>query len=300
MKIKKCLTSILIVLISVFTFYGCAEVEFIRAIDGTNKIIDKLVIQLDESKINKCGKTLDEVMGSIQSDMITFRNSIATWKEQFVVYPDLYGQLQTGIYSEVTVPSKSQISIVIEFANWSMFGLFYGKSDIEDFEYQEAMTDVGPFIEKILNDEYYIEDEGLFFYKYSMIKDTGIINDLENITINGINYYEKYTNITKDLYNKDDIDISQIFVYPDDRIYSNADEKVVEQGLTMLRWDFSDKADDFEMTIYKLAPKGVSWYVLALILSVIATIVVFVLICKNVKNQHIEKITKQEVEKDER
>ena len=55
MKTKKIFTIIFLLLVSVTTFFGCAKVEFIRAIDSSETIIDKLAISLDESKINKAG-----------------------------------------------------------------------------------------------------------------------------------------------------------------------------------------------------------------------------------------------------
>ena len=69
MNLKKKLASVFVLVLSALTLCGCANVEFIRAIDSSNTIVDKLVIEVDESKINKCGKELNEVMKSIESDM---------------------------------------------------------------------------------------------------------------------------------------------------------------------------------------------------------------------------------------
>lgn len=301
MNLKKKIASLFMLIISAFTLCGCANVEFIRAIDSSNTIIDKLVIEVDESKINKCGKELKDVMKTIESDMTVFRNSIDAWKEQFLVYPELYLKMQKGIYAEVSFPTSNQISIAVQFSDWSMFGLFYGMTEIEDFEYQEALEDFGPFINKIINKEYEESEYGLFLVKYSIIKDTGLINDLENITVNGTNYYEKYSELTNNWYTKDDINFSQIFAYPDERLYSNADVREVEGGMTFLKWDFSDKSTDFEMKIYKLAPRSISWYILALIITAIVITVLIIVIYKKSKKGNVTvKITKQEVEKDER
>ena len=81
MIFKKYFTIISLLLFSVFSFFGCANIEFIRAIDSSNTIIDKLVINLDESKINKSGNELADVMNSIDSDMISFRNEIEKWNK---------------------------------------------------------------------------------------------------------------------------------------------------------------------------------------------------------------------------
>ena len=58
---KKYFTIILMLVISCLTFVGCANIEFIRAVDASNTIIDKLVIELDRSKIEKSGADYDTI-----------------------------------------------------------------------------------------------------------------------------------------------------------------------------------------------------------------------------------------------
>ncbi len=301
MIFKKYFTIISLLLFSVFSFFGCANIEFIRAIDSSNTIIDKLVINLDESKINKSGNELADVMNSIDSDMISFRNEIEKWKLQFASYPDLLQKLKLGIIVEVSKPLINQISIAIQFSDWQMFGLFYGYAEIEDenFEYSKAIQDVGPFIDKILAGEYSQENYGLFLIKYSILKNNGIIDDIKSFEFDGINYYNKYIELMNNRYGIDDVNVSQIFAYPDDRIYSNADNQEIEGDLTLLRWDFNDKDENFEMVIYKLTANSVWWYILAFVISVIFIgIMLFVIKRKN-KGKTEEIITKRDIESNE-
>ena len=63
-----------------------------------------------------------------------------------------------------------------------------------------------------------------------------------------------------------------------------------------MRWDFDDKSEDFVMEMYKLTPKAMWWYILALGISAIVVIVLLAVIFAKSKNQKIEKITRWEVE----
>ena len=170
---------------------------------------------------------------------------------------------------------------------------------IEDFEYKSVMEDVGPFIDNILNEEYSTENYGLFLIKYSMLKNNGILDNIEGFEYNNTNYYDKYIAMTNNHYGLSDMSVSQIFAYPDDRIYSNADESYVEGNTTFMLWDLSDKCENFEMQMYKLYPKTTSWYAFALIISAIFVIVITIVIARKYKKEPIEKITRWEVEKND-
>lgn len=297
MKFRKYLLTFVLVILSIFGLSGCAKVEFIRAVDSQDVIIDKLIIEVDESKINKSGVDLNTVMTAINDDMVAFRISVEKWKLQFVGYPEIMDSIEKGIYVEVT-PIKNKISLAIQFSNWQMFGLFYGYTEIEDFEYSAVMEDVGPFIDNIINEEYSDENYGLFLIKYSMLKNNGILDNIEDFEYSGNNYYDKYVSMTNNHYNLSDISLSQIFAYPDDRIYSNADESYVEGNMTFMLWNLSDKDENFEMQMYKLYPRSTRWYALALIISAIFVVVITIVIARKHKKEPIEKITRWEVEKD--
>lgn len=295
MKLNKLFITFVIVLSTVF-MTGCANIEFIRAIDATNTVVDRLVIELDESKINKAGQSLDTVMSAINNDMITFRNSVSDWKLKFSDYPNLLNLIDNGIKVEVALPKSNQIYLTIQFSSWDMFGLFYGYSEIEDFEYTSVMSDVGPFVDEILAKNYGQENYGLFLIKYFILKNAGIVDDLETFEYSGVNYYEKYKSLLNNHYNIDDVKVSEIFAYPDDRLYSNADEKEIQANMTLLRWNLDGKSKDFEMEIYKLYPNTTIWYVLALVISAIVVTILIVVYIKKSKNEHTREITKKEVE----
>ena len=298
MKRWKYLTIIFVMLICVTSFFGCANVEFIRAIDSTNTIIDKIAISIDESKVNKAGSDLVTVTNMIESDMVQFRNGVTDWKErQFAEFPELYESVKTGIKVEVSKHRKNELSLAIEFRDWKMFGLFYGYAEAEDFDYVKFIEDKGPFINNILNGKYEDNSYGLFIIKYSILKSMGLENSIQNFDYNGTNYYEKYKAYFMNRYGMEDIELSQIFAYPDDRLHSNADDSEVQGDLTLLKWNLSDKEDDFEMSIYKIAANSSSWYILALAISAIAGIIILIVIKKKSKGQIVQIIEKKDLEK---
>ena len=298
MRKWKYLTIMLVMLVCVTTFFGCADIEFIRAVDSSNTIIDKIAISIDESKVNKAGSDINTVVGMIENDMVLFRNSVTEWKEvQFLEYPELFESVRTGIKVEVSKPRKNEISLAIEFRDWKMFGLFYGYAEAEDFEYSKFIEDKGPFIKNILSSDYEDNNYGLFIIKYSILKSVSLENDIPNFECNGTNYYQKYREYFVNRYGMEDVNLSQIFAFPDDRLHSNADDSEVQGDLTLLKWDLSSKSEDYEMTIYKIAANSSAWYILALALSAIAGIVILIVIKKKTKGQIVQIIEKKDLEK---
>ena len=80
MRVKKLIVMLVLIIVSVCTFAGCAEVEFIRTVDSYYTIMDKFVITLDK---NKLGANYNTVKEAIHEDMITFRNYVYSWVDSF-------------------------------------------------------------------------------------------------------------------------------------------------------------------------------------------------------------------------
>ena len=298
MKFKKLLISLSLIIVAIISMSGCAKVEIMRTVDSYRVIMDKLVVTLDK---NKLLNNYDNVRNSVIADMITFRNYVHDWIEGYKdEYPKVYLDMKEGIICEVPESQNNELSVVITFADISFFAVFYGLADINDVEYAHAMEDVGPFIQEIFDQEYQSEEFNLFLYKYSMVSNKGLLSTVKDYKIDGIdtNYYDKYTELTG--CSLSDLDVTQIFAYPDDRLYSNADVKEVVAGVTFLAWDLNDKGADFEMSIFKLAPRSSSWYMLALGISAIFVVIATIVIAVKYRNEITVKITKQDVEKNGR
>lgn len=302
MRAKKILLTIALIFVAMFSLCGCASVQYLRTINGNGSIVDKLVISLDESKINKAGSTLTQVKSYINADFISFKEHIDSWKGYFDVgeYPELALRLETGITVHTT-ETQNELTFSVEFSDWQMFGLFYGIVTVDGQEFEKAMTDVGPFLSEMLLNEYGTGDLGIFLYKYSRVEDQGFIKNLQNVEndeyVDFTTLYNNYRALTNNHYDLSDIEISQVFTYPDTKLYGNADESEEYKGLNFMYWNLSDKGEDFKMEIYKVAPRVVPWYVVALVVA--TGVVVFLLfrIRKNAKNKVTVRVTKEEVER---
>ena len=136
MKIKKTLISFCLLLISLLGFCGCANVEFYRAVDANDTIIDMLVVTLDESKLDKTGRTsFASVKMAVYDDMMKFEDYVYEWIKSFEEdYVDVYLALKDGIRCEVRPAEENQLVISLEFSDWSMFGVFYGMTEIKNVE----------------------------------------------------------------------------------------------------------------------------------------------------------------------
>lgn len=297
MKFKKILSLIIIMCTIVLT--GCANVGFSRMIDGNNALQDELIIELDKGKLESSGYSVIEVANKIESDFIGIKNYIEkTWIEQFNTdeLANVYDMTKKGIKVNVANNNKlHKVTLTITFSDLAVFGLFYGYSTIDNnHNYTKALEDVGPFVSKMLTADYSNENYGWFLYKYSLIKDNGILENLEDFEVNGVNYYTNYSNYFSDDFSLDDLDISEIFYYPDDRIYSNADDKEVIGGITCLYWSLSDKNENFQMEIYKIAPRVISWYILAIVISVLFVIIaIAVIVYKTLKKKKKFEVTNE-------
>lgn len=295
MKIKKILTNAIMLLICVFTFFGCARVDMMRIIDGNYIITDKITIEFDEKKISSKGKTVEEVMSKLDADFDILKTAIDDWKNEFATdYQDLYVEMQLGILCGKENSIKNEYSMYITFANSKMFYLFYGYYDTDEYGIDGALKDVGPFMDKIAHEEYGVENLNWFLKKYSMLVSDNPIKNIKEFTYNDRNICDDYSNFTG--YTIEDLELNQIFTYPDDRIYSNADFEEEVGGLSFFGWELNGKDENFKLELYRLLPKTVAWYALGLIISTIVVIVLIFMYRKKYKKQVEVKITKAEVE----
>ena len=90
-------------------------------------------------------------------------------------------------------------------------------------------------------------------------------------------------------YNLEDVEFYEMFTYPDDRLYSNADDSEVNNGLSIYRWSLSDKDDNFEMVLYKLSPNASAWYILALVISILVVTILSIIVIVNRTNKKKSK-----------
>lgn len=291
---------------SVLVLTGCASIETFRIVNPDYSIIDELVITLDRSKLDKVGK-YETVRNSIMNDMYEFKGYVDDWIDELEEgYPVIHQLFKQGIKCEIQDTGKDNMfKFVMTFSGLEYFRFFYGlecvTEELQDImdseEYYKAFEDIGPFVSKMSAGEYGRENMGLFLYKYYKFSNTGIFSGLDtfgsDITTDGKSYVEKYSNMTN--YSLDDVNMTQAFTYPDENIKSNADDTETVGGMTFMSWDISDKDDGFQMEVYYIGARTTAWYVLALVLTVGATVGIYFYIKKK-HNDKRPEITKQEVE----
>lgn len=305
MKLRKILTTFSMVLMSIFVLTGCAKIESFRIVNPDYSIIDELVITLDRSKLDKVGK-YDKVKSSVLSDMYTFKGYVDDWVDELEVgYPEIHKLFEKGITCEIVTSQDSMFKFVMTFSGIEYFRFFYGlecaTEELQDImsseEYHKAMNDIGPFVSKMSAGEYKTENMGLFLYKYYMFGDSGLMSGIntfgKDIESSGASYVEKYSNMTH--YTLDDVEITQAFTYPDETIRSNADDIETVGGMTFMSWDLSDKDDGFQMMMYYVGARPTAWYVLALVVTIGATVGIYFYIKRKYSGER-PQITKQEIE----
>lgn len=298
MKIRKFLTSLILICVSAICGFGCASLESFRVIDPYNEesvITDKFVVTLDKKKL---GDNYTTVSNAVYDDMIAFRNYVKDWINSFQAdYPDVYEDLNSGIICEVSPNQGEILSVTIGFADEYTFAMFYGIIELDDESHKQAIKDIGPFLSQMLTQQYKVEEMGLFLYKYAVLNNTNWFYNIEDYKFDGIGteYYKKYSEMTG--FDLDDVSVSQVFVYPDeklsyvdDAIYNNADVVEKLEGFTFLGWDLHNKDEDFKMSMFKLAPNPAPWYVIAIAISVGVVFGVSVTIGVKKKKNNVEKV----------
>lgn len=296
MRKKKILTNLVLIILSVFTFFGCARVDMIRIIDQDYAITDKITIEFDGQKLNNKGLSIDSIKSKLDGDFELLEECIEDWKSGFEInYPDLFEELKTGILCGKDNSLANEYSIYINFANSKMFYLFYGYYNDEENNIDGALADVGPFLDKIAKEEYKVEELSWFLYKYSMLISENPKNKIKEFTYNGRNICEDYSAYTG--YTIDEIELNQLFTYPDDRVYSNSDYSTDEYlGNSVFFWDLNGKDEGFNLELYRLLPRPVAWYVLALIVSAIVVVALVIVYINKYRNKPKKLITKADVE----
>lgn len=295
MKSKKILINLIILLLCVFTFFGCARVDMMRIVDGNYVITDKIVIEFDETKIVAGGKTVAEVVSKLDRDFDILKNAIDDWKKEFEEpYPDVYEELKLGVLCGKENSIKNKYSLYITFSSSKMFYLFYGYYPEEECTIDGVIADVGPFLDKIAREEYDIEDMGWFLTKYSMLLSDNPVDKIKEFTYNDRNICNDYSEYTG--YTIEDVELNQIFTYPDDRLYSNSDFSEVEGGLSFFGWELNNKSEGYALELYRLLPKPAAWYVLGIVLSALTVVILLVVYFVKYRKQIKVKISKQDAE----
>ena len=291
MKLKK-LMIVLLMFVSVTLFCGCAEIQYIRTVDDMVAVLDRIVIEFDEEELKRrynnditFRSEYADLKNKIHSDFQTYENAVKEWKKTFSYNAELYNLVNEGITMFVTHNEQNTniLSFEIRFANQGLFMLFYGTEvtyNGEPLKADSIMTrDFGPY----LNDDVVadLKDYTPFLYKQAVVESESFIADVENeqfFKSNKTSFFDKYSNYLNfgKMFSIEDVEFSQIYASTDDRLYTNADDVMVNAGLYHHYWSVDG---DSSLKFYGIVPNITSWYLIALAIAVIV-IISILLYCK--------------------
>ena len=270
MKKNKFLT-ILLIIVSMFVFAGCANVEYQRITDDTGQIVDRLIVELKEDEIlTKISiEKLTALKQDIEKDFNEYVQTINYLKPQLQASnPTL--DFANGIVADRSTwinynDNTSKITLQIIYKDSSYLQALNGSSDSEDTE--EDNTEI------ISN---------LFISKYMMYSPNAF-SSLDDAGLGGEKYLDYYTNKYNE-FTIEDINLTQIYGTTDDRLKSNANYKETIDGINYHLWEI-DTVDSayktMELSYYYTTAVGTGWYIVALSLSfALAIILIIVYIIK--------------------
>lgn len=254
--LKNNLFSLILLVFSVVMLTGCASIDYSRFIYPSGEINDRIVIEIDPKALNNCSLSKDDLYRTIVNDL---ENNYVEKFKKFIVQVSNSDNFTTEEKSMVINGINYDTRIIgnaiycdVKFSSMEVFNLFYG-SDDEDGEEPELRE--GTFINEYVQ---YSQNA------YSILKE-----DYLKTFIN------KYVYLFNGKYNLNDVKLTQVYASPNTSIHSNADVIETSQGIKMHQWEIDASDLDFELEFYTMSPNSVSWYILALFLSLAVTFVVW-------------------------
>lgn len=243
---------------------GCANIEYQRITDDTGQILDKLIIELDESDILKkmSATKLTELKNDIKSDLEEYVQIINYKKPQLqVMYPDM--DISTGIVAK-TIPwiyvdgDVCRISVEVLYRDSTYLTALNGAPSSSDESESSSSSEI------ISN---------LFISKYMMYSDNVFMN-LEDYG-GGVSYYDYYSQQYSEFEVKD-VGLTQVYGTTDSRLKSNADYKTKIDGINYHLWEVDTENKGYNsmrLAYYYTTAVGTGWYIVALSLTIVLAIV---------------------------
>lgn len=250
-KLKKILLTLLITFIMLLST-GCASIEYERVLNTDGTILDAVCVKLDNEKITTAGFNLETVKTEIKSKMNLYITAII---QSFYNRDDgLLDIEKISVYNNITttVTEKNDYIIAsIKFRNYNTFKYFYGLHlDNDD------------------NDNTKTIEEFLYNKNVSAGKTIFSTSDAEFITNEFLCYFDNNFTINN-------AELLYSFGTPESKLHSDANYKFTHDGVYYHQWVLNDVNQDITTYTYQMKP--INWYILALILTFIFIIVLFII-----------------------
>jgi len=284
--VKQRVINFAILLISIFLIFGCASIEYQRVTDDYGKIVDKIVIELDEHKLSKqlSHDKINALKNDIKIDIDNYVFALKRAKYELIKNNvDTKLDFEEGIIIESTgwvreFDNKSKIICQITYLNSTYLEKINGSDNAEEGE--------------VKNDSATIV-KNLFISKYMMYSDN-VFSGMEDMSgVDGKNYFDYYSSNYGE-FGVDDIQLSQIYGTTDSRLKSNADYTQQIDGINYHLWEIGTQNEEYktiQLSYYYRTAVGAGWYILALALSIaLAIFLILYYIVKIKPNKYKAKI----------
>ncbi len=251
MKFKKLLC--LILLCTVFLFAGCATIEYDRIVLEDGTILDAVSVKLDNEKIENAGFNVNDAKEGVKTKMSNYLLQVVnTFKarEDGLSSIEKYAVLNNLTYS--VTENNDYIIASIKFKNYNTFKYFYGLHLVEDTDKNEPDK-----VEEFLINKYVNTGKTIFS-----------TDDAKYITNDFIAYFDNKFSL-------DDTNLSYVFGTSEDKLYSNANYQYSLNGINFHQWIINDINQ--EISTYTIVPKPVNWYLLALGLTFVLIVILYVI-----------------------
>lgn len=260
-------------ILTIVCFGGCAKVTYsiIRSDDYT--IVQRINVSLDLSDIEAHNASVTEIKQDIESTVESFNTSRQT---AFSVYLSKLSMTDDPYYKSLVPYIKDAVTTYFGWnGNTYTYALKFTAVIIDgmvhipvdnvyyfyysgEFEYNEEDDDSNNTL----------EDE-LFTKEYRQTFTTNFDSELcDSIEQEFLNEYSSY-GFTLD-------DVAYVYSYGQkySRLHSDADVVSYQNGVYVHTWNLEDKTQ--EVNFYRIYAKPVAWYVLAVAISVIVSLVLLV------------------------
>ncbi len=262
-----------------FFVASCAHIEYQRITDDTGLIMDKIVIELDRSKIiEKIGEEkYINLKNDIREDLKTYVEAITASKlelqRRYEGKIDFINNVlaEQGEWMEADLKTD-RIVAVISYANIDFYKLING------IPLEDDSSETDDDAEIVSN---------WFVSKY-IIKANNTFTNLESIG-GEPSYYDYYSTKYSE-FGVQDVSLTQVYGTTDTRLKSNADYIEKIDGINYHLWDIDTQNEGYktcQLSYYYTTAVGTGWYIVALALSIaLALVLITVWIIKVIKAKH--------------
>lgn len=250
-KFKKIMLTFILCFI-IFLTTGCASIQYERVVNTDGTILDAVSVKLDKEKITNAGFNIETVTNDVKNKMNLYLNALV---QSFYNRDDgLLDIEKIAVYNNLTTGVSIQNDYIIasiKFRNYNSFRYFYGLHLVEDTKDDETTI------------------KGFLFNKnLSTGKTIFSGSDAEFITNEFMSYFNNKFTIN-------DAKLSYVFGTPESKIHSDSNYEFSEDGINYHQWIITNKNQEITTFTYQMKP--VNWYILAIALTCVLIIVLFII-----------------------